>query len=106
MRTLGDDYILSPQQITSCSTIADGCSGGWTWAAYRYVEGAGGIEQLAAALRGGVGGQGQARWEYNRLKDLRKAIAEDVLQPNLNHVRDDGCAPGSRQYNLVALGPP
>jgi len=35
---------LSMQQIVSCDNTADGCNGGWTYAAYEYVEKAGGIE--------------------------------------------------------------
>ena len=45
MRTLGDDYILSPAQITGCANIAEGCNGGWTEVAYKYVTNAGGIVQ-------------------------------------------------------------
>jgi hypothetical protein len=48
MRTLGTDYILSPEQITQCAPIAQGCGGGWTEVAYGYVKKAGGIETDAA----------------------------------------------------------
>lgn len=48
MRTLGTDYILSPEQIVQCAPIAQGCSGGWTEVAYSYVHAAGGIEQDSA----------------------------------------------------------
>jgi C1A family cysteine protease len=44
MRTLGTDYILSPEQVTQCAPIAQGCGGGWTEVAYGYVHAAGGIE--------------------------------------------------------------
>lgn len=48
MRTLGTDYILSPEQITQCDTKAFGCGGGWTESAYAYVKKAGGIETDSA----------------------------------------------------------
>jgi C1A family cysteine protease len=38
-RTSGTEYILSPQQITSCDTTSYGCNGGWTENAYKYAEG-------------------------------------------------------------------
>jgi C1A family cysteine protease len=44
MRTLGTNYILSPEQITQCDKTSYGCSGGWTEHAYNYVNRAGGIE--------------------------------------------------------------
>jgi len=47
MRTLGTDYILSPEQITQCAPIAQGCGGGWTEVAYGYVKSAGGLETEA-----------------------------------------------------------
>ena len=34
---------LSAQQITSCSTEAFGCSGGWTDVAFEYIKSAGGL---------------------------------------------------------------
>jgi len=44
MRTLGTSYLLSAQQITSCAGFPDqGCNGGWTEYAYKYVTKAGGI---------------------------------------------------------------
>jgi len=43
MRTLGTSYILSPEQITQCAHVAQGCGGGWTEVAYKYVTNAGGI---------------------------------------------------------------
>jgi C1A family cysteine protease len=43
MRTLGTSYILSPEQITQCANVAQGCGGGWTEVAYKYVTNAGGI---------------------------------------------------------------
>jgi cathepsin F len=46
MRTLGKTYILSPQQLVSCTPFPSmGCNGGWTENAYKYVTSAGGIEQ-------------------------------------------------------------
>ena len=46
MRTLKETYILSPQQLVSCTPFPSmGCNGGWTENAYKYVEKAGGIEQ-------------------------------------------------------------
>ena len=48
MRTLKSDFILSPEQITQCAPIAQGCGGGWTEVAYGYVKKAGGIETDAA----------------------------------------------------------
>ena len=48
MRTLGTDFILSPEQIVQCAPIAQGCGGGWTEVAYGYVHVAGGIEQESA----------------------------------------------------------
>lgn len=44
MRLLGDSYTLSPAQITQCDTVSSGCRGGWSEAAYRYVEKTGGLE--------------------------------------------------------------
>lgn len=46
MRMTGKSYILSAQQVTSCTPRpAMGCNGGFTEAAYDYVTKAGGIEQ-------------------------------------------------------------
>jgi len=46
MRTLGDSYILSPQQVVSCDDLqSEGCNGGWSEDAYNYVTQAGGIVQ-------------------------------------------------------------
>lgn len=46
MRTLGKTFILSPQQVVSCTPRPSmGCNGGWTENAYKYVTSAGGIEQ-------------------------------------------------------------
>jgi C1A family cysteine protease len=44
MRTLGTNYVLSPQQIVSCDHTAFGCGGGWTEHAYNYVSRTGGLE--------------------------------------------------------------
>lgn len=44
MRTLGTNYILSPEQITQCDKTSYGCSGGWTEHAYNYVKSTGGLE--------------------------------------------------------------
>jgi len=44
MRMLGTTYILSPQQVTSCTSGGAGCNGGWTEKAYEYVMKKGGIE--------------------------------------------------------------
>jgi C1A family cysteine protease len=44
MRTLGTNFILSPEQITQCDKTSYGCSGGWTEHAYNYVNRAGGLE--------------------------------------------------------------
>jgi len=43
IRTLNTTYILSAQQINQCTT-ACGCQGGATEAAYKYVQGSGGLE--------------------------------------------------------------
>lgn len=43
MRELDSNYILSPEQITQCTTLAFGCGGGWTETAYAYVINEGGI---------------------------------------------------------------
>jgi C1A family cysteine protease len=46
MRLLDTTYILSPQQLVSCTPFPSmGCNGGWTENAYKYVTSAGGIEQ-------------------------------------------------------------
>jgi C1A family cysteine protease len=45
MRTLGSSYLLSPEQITQCDSTSDGCQGGLTENAYKYVQKQGGIEQ-------------------------------------------------------------
>ena len=44
MRTLNTTFVLSPQQITSCDRVSQGCNGGWTERAYEYVSSTGGIE--------------------------------------------------------------
>lgn len=44
IRTLGANYVLSPEQITQCDTTSYGCGGGWTEHTYDYVKRAGGIE--------------------------------------------------------------
>ena len=38
MRTLGTDFILSPEQVVQCAPIAQGCDGGWTSVAYGYIK--------------------------------------------------------------------
>lgn len=43
MRTLGDSYVLSPQQTVSCDKVDLGCNGGNTETAYNYVKKAGGL---------------------------------------------------------------
>eukprot|EP01035_Chromulina_nebulosa_P018337 gene18337-24028_t len=43
IRTLGVQYILSPEQITQCDSTSYGCSGGWTENAYNSVKKNGGI---------------------------------------------------------------
>merc|ERR1719453_1492153 len=43
MRTLGTNYILSPEQIVQCDKTSYGCNGGWTEHAYNYVKSTGGI---------------------------------------------------------------
>jgi C1A family cysteine protease len=46
MRELDETFILSPQQLVSCTPFPSmGCNGGWTENAYKYVMKAGGIEQ-------------------------------------------------------------
>lgn len=45
MRTQNKEYILAPQQITSCDGTSFGCNGGWTESAYAYVKKAGGLAQ-------------------------------------------------------------
>jgi C1A family cysteine protease len=40
----GQEFILAPQQITSCDKTSFGCNGGLTERAYEYVIRAGGIE--------------------------------------------------------------
>lgn len=58
MRTLGKDYILAPQQITSCDKTSFGCNGGWTESAYNYVHNAGGIaEESTYPYTSGTSGQ-------------------------------------------------
>jgi C1A family cysteine protease len=44
MHQFGESYILSPEQITQCASLAYGCSGGWTEVAYEYVKKAGGLQ--------------------------------------------------------------
>mmetsp|Transcript_19359 Transcript_19359/g.17577 ORF Transcript_19359/g.17577 Transcript_19359/m.17577 type:complete len:328 (+) Transcript_19359:53-1036(+) len=44
MRTLGTEYLLSPEQIVQCDKTSSGCSGGWTESAYLYVKNNGGLE--------------------------------------------------------------
>jgi len=39
---------LSMQQIVDCDTTCYGCNGGWTYLAYAYVQGAGGIDTYAS----------------------------------------------------------
>ncbi len=38
MRTLGKSWVLSPEQITQCTTTCFGCNGGWTERAFNYAE--------------------------------------------------------------------
>lgn len=45
MRTLGTDWILSPEQIVQCDKTSYGCNGGWTEHAYDYIKKTGGLEQ-------------------------------------------------------------
>jgi hypothetical protein len=47
MRTLGETYVLAPQQIVSCDG-GDGCQGGFPEQAYRYVKHTGGIVEEAS----------------------------------------------------------
>jgi C1A family cysteine protease len=44
MRTLKYSQMLSPEQVVDCDTTSQGCNGGWTEHAYKYVTKAGGIE--------------------------------------------------------------
>lgn len=44
----GKMVVLSPQQIVSCDQVDQGCNGGDTPTAYKYVIGAGGLETEAA----------------------------------------------------------
>lgn len=44
IRTLGKKWTLSPEQLVQCDTTSQGCNGGWTEHAYKYVKNAGGIE--------------------------------------------------------------
>jgi len=48
IRQLGQTFILSPEQITQCTTAAFGCGGGWTETAYAYVKTNGGITDEAS----------------------------------------------------------
>jgi len=43
MRVLGKTYVLSPEQVTQCTSGAQGCNGGWTEMAYKYVQSSGGL---------------------------------------------------------------
>jgi C1A family cysteine protease len=43
MRTLGKKWTLSPEQIVQCDRTSQGCNGGWTEHAYKYVQGNGGL---------------------------------------------------------------
>lgn len=45
IRTLGQTWVLAPQQIVSCDSTSYGCNGGWTEHAYDYVNKAGGLAQ-------------------------------------------------------------
>jgi len=38
LRQLGKAYVLSPAQVTQCTTLSSGCGGGWTEAAYKWVQ--------------------------------------------------------------------
>jgi len=48
---------LSMEQIVDCDTTMYGCSGGWPYAAYQYVESAGGIDSYANYPYTAGGGQ-------------------------------------------------
>jgi len=48
---------LAPQQIVDCDKTCDGCNGGWTYLAYKYVETAGGLEPEADYPYTGVNGK-------------------------------------------------
>jgi len=39
MRLLGKTWVLSPEQITQCAPVAQGCGGGWTEAGFTYAKG-------------------------------------------------------------------
>jgi len=43
MRTSGNTFILSPEQVTDCAYKA-GCQGGATEKAYKYIQDAGGLQ--------------------------------------------------------------
>lgn len=45
MRAKGKTYLLSAEQITQCASGSYGCDGGWTEAAYKYVQGTKGMVQ-------------------------------------------------------------
>jgi len=44
MREHSQTVILSPEQVTQCTTGSSGCNGGWTESAYNYVQREGGLE--------------------------------------------------------------
>jgi len=44
MRLKGQNFVLSPEQITQCDTTSSGCNGGWPSNGISYVKKAGGIE--------------------------------------------------------------
>jgi len=47
----------SMQQVVDCDTTSYGCSGGWTYSAYEYIEGAGGQDTYASYPYTAVNGQ-------------------------------------------------
>jgi cathepsin F len=57
LNNLGNYIQNSMQQVVDCDTTSYGCSGGWTYSAYEYIEGAGGQDTYASYPYTAVNGQ-------------------------------------------------
>jgi len=59
---------LSPQQIVSCDGSDDGCNGGDSVSAYKYIMSAGGLESSKAyPYTSGGGDSGQCHFKHNKI---------------------------------------
>jgi len=81
---------LSPQQVTACTTGSDGCGGGYTSAAFNYIESAGLESAAAYPYTAGNGNTGNCEYNANdvvaKISGWRYAAQngdESALQANV-----------------------